>query len=229
MSVGNLNESALHAALKEALAPPGAQFEVPIGPFVVDIFANSLIIEIQTQQLRSAAKKIAALTKDFPLRMVLPIAAERELVKHHADGTTERRKSPKRLGLWHVFHELVFNPRLLETPNFVLELVLIREREHRKHVPGSSWRRRDWLTVGRDLVEIIDNHMLHEPNDLLAFVPGHITEFTTAELAKAARIPRRAAQQMAYCLYHAGVATRVGKRGNAWLYRRQPRSLERGG
>src|SRR5690625_2804922 len=99
MSVGNLNESALHAAIKEALAPPGEKFEVTIGQFMVDIFANSLIIEIQTQQLRRAAKKIAALTKDFPLRMVLHIAAERELAKHHADGTTERRKSPKRLGL----------------------------------------------------------------------------------------------------------------------------------
>ena len=53
-------------------------------------------------------------------------------------------------------------------------------------------------------------------------MPEQLHEFTTAELAQAAGIPRRAAQQMAYCLYHAGMAERSGKRGNAWLYRAQP-------
>lgn len=219
MIVGNLNESALHAALKEAFAPPTAQFEVPLGRYVVDIQAGALLIEIQTQQLRSAAKKIPDLAAELPLKVVLPIAQSRELVKHHPDGRIERRKSPRKLSFLHVFHELTFNPRLLETKNFVLELVLIDEREHREHRPGKAWRKRGWVTTGRELVAIGENRLLHTSQDLLQFVPPTLHTFTTEDLAKAARIPRRNAQQMAYCLYHAGLAERTGKRGNAWLYR----------
>lgn len=219
MIVGNLNESALHAALKEVFAPPSAQFEVPMGRYVVDIQAGALLIEIQTQQLRNAAKKIADLSAQLPLKVVLPIAQSRELVKHHEDGRIERRKSPKKLSFLHVFHELTFNPRLLETKNFVLELVLIDEREHREHQPGKAWRKRGWVTTGRELVAVGENRLLHSSQDLLQFLPATLQTFTTADLANTARISRRNAQQMAYCLYHAGLAERVGKRGNAWLYR----------
>jgi hypothetical protein len=43
--------------------------------------------------------------------------------------------------------------------------------------------------------------------------------FTTADLAEKLGRPRRAAQQMAYCLRKAGIFVVVGKRGNNVEYR----------
>jgi hypothetical protein len=47
-------------------------------------------------------------------------------------------------------------------------------------------------------------------------LPG---EFTTADIAFLGRVPRRLAQQTAYCLTALGLIERAGKRGNGHVYR----------
>ena len=55
--------------------------------------------------------------------------------------------------------------------------------------------------------------------DLGAFLPAGLPErFTTADLAARLERPRRAAQQMAYCLRLADVIVSVGKRGHVIEY-----------
>ncbi len=55
--------------------------------------------------------------------------------------------------------------------------------------------------------------------DFAALLPASLPgSFTTADMATAASIPRRLAQQMAYCLKHAGVIAPTGKTGNAVEY-----------
>jgi hypothetical protein len=44
--------------------------------------------------------------------------------------------------------------------------------------------------------------------------------FDTADIASIGMLPRRTAQQMAYCLRRMGEIVEVGKRGNAVLYSR---------
>jgi hypothetical protein len=46
------------------------------------------------------------------------------------------------------------------------------------------------------------------------------SSFDTAQLAEAAAMERRLAQQMAYCLRAMGVLETTGKRGNAIVHRR---------
>jgi hypothetical protein len=55
--------------------------------------------------------------------------------------------------------------------------------------------------------------------DALALLPAGLpTSFDTGELAAAAGIDRRLAQQMTYCLRNAGALAATGKRGRAALY-----------
>lgn len=221
--IGSLNESPLHAALKELVAPPGSRFEVALDGYVIDAVADDLLIEVQTSNFGAMRTKLAALLPEHRVRLVLPVAATRWLVKHHEDGRRERRRSPKRGDAALLFAHLVYGPELFAHPHLEIELTLIEEEEHRRHVPGKAWRRRGWVVTGRSLVAVQERLLLRRPEELLALLPAGLPEpFTTADLARLGRWPRRLAQQAAYCLAALEVAERVGKAGNAHLYRLAP-------
>ena len=55
--------------------------------------------------------------------------------------------------------------------------------------------------------------------DYMQFVPHELDgPFTSKEFAKAAHIPTSLAQTVLNILYHVGTVTRVGKKGNQYLY-----------
>ncbi len=219
-AIGSLNESPLHAALKELAAPPGSRFEVPVDGYVIDAVHDGLLIEVQTANLGSMRVKLAALLPVHRVRLVLPVASTRWLVKHHPDGSIERRRSPKRGRPEHLFAELVALPDLLAHPNLELELVLTEEEEHRSHQPGKAWRRRGWVVRHRSLLALLERRQFREPEELLALLPADLpSPYSTADHAELAQLPRRLAQQAAYCLHALELIERVGKRGNAHLYR----------
>lgn len=218
--IGSLNESTLHADLKRLSAPAGSEFEVGVGGYVVDAVADGLLIEVQTRNLGAMRRKLAALLPEHRVRLVLPVAATRWLEKHHPDGRVERRRSPKSGRVEQLFAELVSAPALLEHPHLELEVALVEDVECRRLVAGKAWRRRGWVVTGRRLVRVLERRRFGAPSDLLALVPpGLPSEFTTADLAACARLPRRLAQQAAYCLFELRLAERVGRDGNAHLYR----------
>lgn len=220
-AIGSLNESPLHAELKRLSAPPGSAFEVPIGGYVIDAVAGDLLIEVQTRNLGAMRTKLAALLPEHRVRLVLPVARTRWLEKHHPDGRVERRRSPRAGRLEELFAELVAAPVLFEHPHLELEVALIEEVECRRLEPGKAWRRRGWVVSGRRLERVHERHSFRDPGDLLVFLPDDLPEpFTTADLASRLRVPRRLAQQAAYCLRELRLMEAVGKAGNAVLYRR---------
>lgn len=222
-AIGSLNESELHAALKRHCAPPGSLFEVELGGYVIDALHDDLLIEVQTRNFGAMRTKLAALLPEHRVRLVLPIAAKRWLVKHHDDGRVERRRSPRAAGEHQLFAELVYGAELFAHPHLEIELTLIEEEEHRRHVPGKAWRRRGWVVTGRSLVGVRSKRLLQEPADLLALLPSGLPErFTTADLATQGKWPRRLAQQAAYCLVALQLAERVDKVGNAFVYEFTP-------
>lgn len=218
--IGSLNETALHAALKTTVAPPGSRFEVDVDGYVVDVVVGELLIEIQTRSLGKLKPKLGALLPSHRIRLVVPIAERRYLVKLGDGATGSRRLSPKRGSLMSVFAELVAFPELLGHANLELELLLTDQVELRSLQPGKAWRRRGWVTVGRELLAVNSSTLLCKPHDLLALLPPGLPDlFSTADLAASARVPRRLAQQATYCLRRLGLLEAVGKSGNALLHR----------
>lgn len=223
--IGTLNEKPLHAALKEWYARPGDQFEVGVDGFVVDIVRGDLLVEIQTGSFPHVKRKLTALAASHRVRLVYPIAREKWIVKlaEDGEGTLGRRKSPKRGGFEHVFAELVSFPKLLMSPNFCLDVLLVQEEEVRRYDGKRGWRRRGWVTQERRLLDVVDRHLFETPAEMVALVPANLTEpWTTAELAAAIGKPRWLARKMAYCLREMDALKAVGKRGNAILYARAP-------
>ena len=225
-AIGTLNEKALHAALKAWIERPCDRAEVPMHGYVIDIVRDDLLIEIQTRNFSSIKRKLRRLVSNGPVRLVYPIAQEKWIVKLPSDGEgqVQRRKSPKRGTMAHVFDEWVSFPDLICHPNFSLLVVLIEEEELRRYDGHKGWRRRGWVTQERRLSKIISKTLFEQPEDVARLIPKELADgFTTAGLAAALGVSRRTAQKMAYCLRHMDLLAETGKCGNALIYgRRNP-------
>lgn len=218
--VGRLNETRLHAALKERYAEPGDRFETVVDGFVIDIVRGNRLIEIQTRGFAGMRRKLDRLLDAHPVRIVHPIPETKWIVKLASAGTPgSRRRSPKSGSVHDLFAELVSFPWLIDHPNLTIEVVMTAEEEVRRF-DGRSWRRKGWSVVDRTLLDVTGGYVVEGPSDLLALLPDTLRQpFTTEELATAIARPRRLAQRMAYCLRECALLEIAGKQGNALEYR----------
>lgn len=219
--IGTLREKALHADLKRWYHRPGDALEVPVGGFVIDLVRGDLLIEIQTRGFASMKRKVSTLIDlGHRIRIVYPIPRDKWIVKVDATGTVlSRRRSPRHGKPTDVFAELVSFPDQLAHPNLEVEVVSTIEEEYRRHAPGRAWRRKGWVVVERRLIDVLDALLLDGPEGLAGLLPDDLPDaFTTADLAEKLGRPRRAAQQMAYCLRNTGTIAAVGRRGNTIVY-----------
>ena len=222
--IGVLGEKSLHAKLKQWYSRPGDRFEEAIDGFHIDIVRDKLLIEIQTRSFSSIKRKLEALVKKFTVRLVLPIAREKWIVRVANNGTTHlgRRKSPKKGNVFHLFQELVSFPVLIKHQNFSIEVLFTLEEEIRRDDGLGSWRRKGWSIADRRLLEVICNHVFKRPSDFLALMPATLPDpFSTKDLAECTGNPRWLAQKTAYCLRKMGAIEASGKNGNSVLYSKQ--------
>jgi len=220
--IGTLNEKPLHAALKEYIAEEGDRFEVSVDRFVVDILRGSQIIEIQTGSTSALRRKLAVLLGRFVVRLVIPVAARKDIVRIDTEGAViSTRRSPKRLTVLDSFGELASLREILGDPNFSIEVLLIHEEEVRRpRKPSGRWQK-DWEVDERRLVEVLDRISFDHPGDFLAAIPSTLPEpFTTADIARAIGRPRRAAQAIAYCLREMGAIHAIDQTKQGIRYRR---------
>jgi hypothetical protein len=222
--IGTLSERSLHAALKEWYSQPGDLPETRVGGYVIDLVRDELLVEIQTRHCGALRRKLERLLDAHPVRLVHPIARERWIIKIDKDGVImERRKSPGRGRVEHVFRELVSIPHLVAHPNFELEVLITREEEIRRDDGQGSWRRKGWSIVDRRLVEVLDRHLFQTPADFLALLPVDLSQpFTNRNLAEALHQRLPVAQKMTYCLTRMGALQMIGKQGKANLFSRSP-------
>ena len=221
--IGTLQETSLHASLKQWYSRPGDGLEVLVDGFVIDIVRGDLLIEIQTRNFSAIKRKLLSLLNKYPIRLVYPLSSEKWIVSeiNISENVIRRRKSPRHADLADVFWELVRLPELVAHDNFSLEVLLIREEEVRRNDGRGSWRRKGWSVYDRKLLEVIDRHVFQSASDFSALLPADLPPaFTSADLAHALSKPRYLAQKMAYCLRKMDAIYITGKEGNSILYTR---------
>lgn len=226
--IGTLRESPLHAALKARYAMPGDEIEARVEGYWIDIrrptpSGDDVLIEIQTRNFSAMKAKVRDLSERYALRIVHPIPAEKWLIRLDKSGRVSgRRKSPRRGHFEHLFAELVSFPDLFTRDNLSLEVVLTREEEVRQTTParGRRWKK-DYTSIERRLLEVVDWQVFEAPADLLTLLPPDLpAPFTNRALAEAWEMPLWLAQRATYCLTGMGALVRAGKRGNAFLFAR---------
>jgi hypothetical protein len=219
--IGTLQESSLHAALKQWYAGPGDLLETPLAGYFIDIRRQDVLIEIQTRNFSAIRKKLAALLDEYKLRLVYPVAQVKWVIRTDIRGekVLSRRKSPKKGRFEEAFYELVRIPDMILNPHFSLEILLIEVEEFWRPDGQGSWRRKHWSIADRRLVRVISSRIFEQAEDLLALLPSDLPgTFTTKELSFALGKPYSLGGKMAYCLRQMGMIEVTGKRGNAYLY-----------
>lgn len=214
-------ETSLHRQLKEIYGGTAQQIEIVLGDYRIDVVDGKRLIEIQFGSLGAIRKKIECLIKSHKVHVVKPLAARKYLVKHATKNgdIISQRFSPTRQSFFHMFDDLVHFVGPFPHKNLTLEVILTVEEEHR--VVSKKRRRygKDHRVYDHGLRSIEDRREFRTVADLVGMLPAELpAEFTTADLAEQASIPRWLSQKMAYCLRNTGGIEIVGKVGNALLY-----------
>ena len=216
-----MQETSLHAVLKDWYTQEGDHQEVVVDGYKIDVISGTLLIEIQTRNFSAIKNKLDYLIKNHVVRIVYPVPLEKWIVRLPAKGHDQifRRKSPKRGRVEDIFIELVRIPELLAHPNLSFEVLFTREEEIRCDDGKGSWRRKGVSIVDRRLIEIIEHRILDSPNDFRTLLPQNLPQlFTNRDLAINSGISVNLAAKMSYCLRAMGILSPQGKSGRAILY-----------
>ncbi len=219
--IGTLNESPLHAALKEIYRRPGDDVEVPTEGFVADLRNGTSIIEIQTSGFSAMRKKFDTLLDRYQIHLVHPVTVSKWIVKLDSQGQqVSRRKSPKAGRATDLCRELASFPMLLSHPNFTLDLVLTSEDEIRSPHAKKKRRRGGLAVEYRELNEVLEVIEFRANSDLLQLLPTELVarQFNTKDVAEAARISTRETRDLIYCLKTAEVIQQIHRDASGIIY-----------
>jgi len=216
------NESSLHRTLKFRYAGPGGETEVETGEYVADgIRKDGEYIEIQTGSFAPLKKKVKEFAANGKVRIIHPIAVSKKIEVYGEDGAfLYSRKSPLKGCPWDLFDALLHAPELPLIKGITIEVVLADITEKRVK-DGKGARRRKGISIkDRELSAWHESFLLKKPADYLRFVPFKKNEeFTVSQLAERAKIDKEKAGKALYVLTKMKVVERIGKKGNAWMYK----------
>ena len=216
--IGSLNEHTLHLALKKYIEPDPAFHEVEYGPFVADVKRGSCICEIETTSFTRMRNKLDFFLNENEVTVVYPIAVKRWVVfvDPKTGETSERRRSPVKGRACDVCAELFKIKEYIGHPNFALKLVFIEELNYKRRKGKRSSVREDRIPLSfvseMNIVENEDYAMLVDT------IPDG--EFTAKDFDKANKLGSMGAWYMLQILICANVIEKVGKNGNAFIYRK---------
>ena len=222
LGIGTLSEKSVHAILKHYMEPDEDRHEVPIENFVADIYSDGEIIEIQTKQFYRMRDKLKAFLPLYPVTVVYPIPREKRLVwiDPETGELVERRKSPLKGNPYTIFPELYRIKIFLKDPNLRFRLVLMDMEEYKLLNGYGKDKKKRAGKVDRIPTELVEEVEINCIRDYMQFVPYDLEEpFTVKDFAEAAHIPIALAQPAVHILAYVGMIEKVGKKGNAHLYR----------
>ena len=155
--------------------------------------------------------------------VVKPLIARKRLVKLASKDGPEvsRRWSPKQGTMLDLFDELLYFTRVFPHENLrlIVPLVEIEEFRYPGHGKRRRWRRNDFVIADRKLVSTVGMEVFETATDLHRLLPSGIeAPFDTGSLANGLGIRRWQAQRIAYVMNKTGALSRIGKKGNAFLY-----------
>jgi hypothetical protein len=221
--IGTKREGSLHRTLKFRYTGLEGNIEVSRGAYVCDgVNEEGEMLEVQTGSFGPLKKKVPELLRLGPVRIVHPIIIRKSIETRDAKGALLRsRKSPRKGTPWDLFKALIYAPKLPLLPGLSLELALVDVLETRVLDGKGSWRRKGASIADKSVTEYHETMVFNAPRDYKYFLPFKAREtFTVRSLAEKAGIPTAVAQKALYVLTRIGLVKRVGKEGNAWVYRK---------
>lgn len=223
--IGTLSEKTVHAVLKNFYEPDEDYHEVALEGYFADIYNENNdrgIIEIQTRSFNKLRNKLEVFLKLYKVTVVYPMPYNKWVgwIDDETGEISPLRKSPRHFTMYDAFFELYKIKDYLKNPNLRLELVLMDMEEYKRLNGWNETKKRGATRYDRIPLGIDEIIKVERPEDYMQFVPFELEEeFTSAEFAKAARIPNERATLVLNILNEIGTVRRMGRRGRSYLYR----------
>ena len=222
MQIGTLSEKTVHAVVKNYYEPDEDKQEIPIEGLYADIFTGSEIIEIQTRSFDQVRKKLDRFLTYYPVTVVLPMPAVKWLIwiDEETGELTDKRKSPKKGNAYQAFKELYRIRQYLKKDGLTIKLLFLDMEEYRLLNGWSRDKKKGSCRYDRIPVSLVDEITLSCPQDYMQLLPDDLPDtFTCAEFSKLVKIPSKQANLVLNILFYLEVVERIGKKGNAYIYK----------
>ena len=226
--IGTLAEKTIHAVLKNYYAPDVTHHEKKLAGFVADAYTGEEIFEIQTRNFNTLRRKLDAFLPLCDVNIIYPVAHTKYLryIDPQTGEVTAPRKSPKRGGPYAVFPELYRIKPYLMNEHLHIRIVLLDVEEYR-FLDGWNENKRKGASKNDSLpLGLYEEFMLNDVTDYARLIPSDLPEqFTSKDFKKSAKISQPLANVALNILNYVGVAERVGKKGNSYVYERAELSV----
>lgn len=221
--IGTLNEKTIHAVLKHYYSEDDTYHEKRVHAYVADLLINNQILEIQTRNFNALRKKLDAFLSDYDVTIIYPVPYTKWLcwIDLETGEISPKRKSPKKGTVYSIIRELYRIKNYLMHPNLHFIITFLNVEEYRilngwsrDKKKGST--RKDGLPIG-----IVGEVHIDTIDDFNKLLPDHLPiPFTTNDYKKAAKVTQAVASTGLNILYSVGIIERIGKQGNAYLYKK---------
>lgn len=218
--IGTLGEKTLHAVVKLYIEPDEDYHEVPLEGYVADIFREGKIFEIQTANFNVLRNKLKAFLPLYKVTIVYPVAASKWIrwMDKETGEITNRRKSPKTGTPQAIFRELYKIKPFLKEENLSIRILLL-DMEETRYLDGySEDRKKGSHRMDRIPLDVVEDLLIERVEDYRMFVPPELERFDANQYAKATKLTVNRARTALNVLNDLGVVSRVGKKGNRFLY-----------
>lgn len=221
--IGTLREKTVHSVLKYYYAPNPAYHEIKIGSYVADICIDGEIFEVQTRNFNTMRNKLDFFLQEHDVTIIYPVAHTKWLswMDMETGEISPKRKSPKTGTFYQIIPELYRIKMFIRHPNLHFIIALIDVEETRCLNGWSYNKKRGSSRMDGIPVNLYDEIRIDTPSDYNIFLPETlVTDFTSKDLAAAARISQQAAATLLNVLLETKIIERTGKSGNAYVYHR---------
>ena len=221
--IGTQKERILHATLKYFFEPDEAYHEIKIGRFFADINKGDAIVEIQTRNFNLLKNKLTEFLENHSVTIVYPIISTKWLswVDAATGELSKPRRSPKSETIYYAYDELYKIKMFLNEPNLYFAFVFLDVDERRLLNGWSKDKKKGSHRMDRIPLKINDIVEINCIDDYIKMFPDNLPDqFTVKDFASASHINRRISTLALNILNHIGAVKRVGKSGNAFLYKK---------
>lgn len=226
LGIGMLGEKGIHNALKHYYEPDPTCHEVSIGGYVADIVGENGIIEIQTRSFGSMHDKLARfLEASTRVTIVYPCIVNKRVFVHDPD-TGEllyKRRSPRHGSKFDLLTELWGILDLWDHERLDICITFIDADEFRPKQEKRGRRKRKGGArpeVERLPTALLDELWLCSPADYAVYFPDTLPEqFLSKDYRAATGLSQYDAGMAVSLFFRMGLIERIGKQGNAYVYR----------
>lgn len=227
MPIGLLNESSLHASLKEYIEPDETKYEIPYNGYIVDILRDDGVVEIQTASFGNMKKKLAALLECGYVTIVYPVAKVKRIYWQDMETgeITGGKLSPKHAQSCEIFKELRWISGFIWHKNLRIRIITIESAVYNRMDGYGKDKKKRASRIDKQLVQILDDFTISSADELTKLLPDTLPEeFTVKDAAKCGKIKKDVAQSGVKMLFDLGLLDRRPD-GRSYIYKRKQENL----